>query len=213
MTTKLFWQDPYQTRLQTHIKSVNGAWVELEETIFYAFSGGQESDKGTIGSVPVLEACKQDMSIEYRLNENHGLHAGQAVLIEIDGARRLALMRHHFAAELVLELVCRNFPEFAKIGAHIGADKARIDFASEQNIKALLPELQQQAQQLIDQDLPITSAFSDAVAQRRYWQIDGFAQVPCGGTHVKSTAEIGQISLKRKNIGKGKERIEIMAAT
>ncbi len=49
----------------------------------------------------------------------------------------------------------------------------------------------------------------DEAAQRRFWKIDGFAEVPCGGTHVKSTVEVGYVSLKRKNIGGGKERIEI----
>jgi len=42
-----------------------------------------------------------------------------------------------------------------------------------------------------------------------YWEIDGFSKVPCGGTHVKSTAEVGLVKLKRVNIGSGKERIEI----
>ena len=45
--------------------------------------------------------------------------------------------------------------------------------------------------------------------QRRFWKIDGFAEVSCGGTHVKSTAEVGFVRLKRVNIGGGKERIEI----
>ena len=39
--------------------------------------------------------------------------------------------------------------------------------------------------------------------------IDGFARVACGGTHIKRTGEVGPIKLKRNNIGKGKERIEI----
>ena len=42
-----------------------------------------------------------------------------------------------------------------------------------------------------------------------FWEIDGFSKVPCGGTHVKSTAEVGFVSLKRVNIGGGKERVEI----
>lgn len=41
------------------------------------------------------------------------------------------------------------------------------------------------------------------------WEIEGFSKVPCGGTHVKSTAEVGFVTLKRINIGGGKERIEI----
>ncbi|MDD3439550.1 MAG: hypothetical protein PHI04_09080 [Clostridiaceae bacterium] len=39
--------------------------------------------------------------------------------------------------------------------------------------------------------------------------IEGFAKVPCGGTHLKKTGEISSISLKRNNLGSGKERIEI----
>jgi len=44
----------------------------------------------------------------------------------------------------------------------------------------------------------------------RYWEIENFSKVACGGTHIKKTGEIGQITLKRNNIGKGKERIEIV---
>ena len=49
MTIKLFWQDPYRTTLDTRIAAVGDDVVRLEETIFYALSGGQESDHGTIG--------------------------------------------------------------------------------------------------------------------------------------------------------------------
>ena len=55
----------------------------------------------------------------------------------------------------------------------------------------------------------ILSAFSDELTERRYWKISAFSQVPCGGTHIKRTGEIGQIHLKRRNRGKGVERIEI----
>ena len=56
----------------------------------------------------------------------------------------------------------------------------------------------------------ITSAFSDESNEIRYWEIEGFAKIPCGGTHIKRTSEIGAIRLKRNNIGGGKERIEIL---
>lgn len=52
--------------------------------------------------------------------------------------------------------------------------------------------------------------FSDVVAQRRFWTVDGFATMACGGTHPATTGEIGMLTLKRKNTGKGKERIEVM---
>ena len=45
--------------------------------------------------------------------------------------------------------------------------------------------------------------------EKRYWKVEGFAKRPCGGTHLKETGEVGKLRLKRKNIGKGKERAEI----
>ena len=58
MTQKLFWNDPYQTHLETEVTSVTAAGLTLKETIFYAFAGGQDSDTGSIGGYPVIEARK-----------------------------------------------------------------------------------------------------------------------------------------------------------
>src|ERR1019366_1737790 len=95
------------------------------------------------------------------------------------------------------------------IGAHIAQDKARIDFVWDRNISTLFPELKSEVLQIVADKSAIGSGFSDQQTQKRYWEIDGFARVPCGGTHLRNTAEVGAIELKRKNIGKGKERIEI----
>lgn len=207
---KVFWEDPYLSTLETHVRSVDGATVTLAETIFYAFSGGQESDAGSIGGHAVREARKQGRDILYTLDPGHGLQPGQPVRVEIDWARRYRLMRLHFAAELVLEIVCRRLPGVEKIGAHIAADKARIDFAHPEPVTPLLPEIAAEANAIVAANLPIESAFSDEAAQRRFWKIEGFAAVPCGGTHLKRTGEVGRIALKRRNVGRGKERIEIL---
>ncbi|MCL1630778.1 hypothetical protein M3N64_02255 [Sporolactobacillus sp. CPB3-1] len=118
-------------------------------------------------------------------------------------------MRLHFAAELVLENVYQFFNHPEKIGANINEDKARIDFYWEGSIATIFSELTRRVNQMIEEDLPIISAFSDEQNQRRYWRIEGFAQVPCGGTHLHRTGEIGPIHLKRRNLGKEKERMEI----
>jgi Ser-tRNA(Ala) deacylase AlaX len=208
-TKKLFWQDPYQTQLDTHITSVNGNDVTVQETIFYAFSGGQESDTGTIGKARVLGARKEGLEILYTLEDGHGLTPGDVVTMQIDWARRYSLMRLHFAAEIILELVYQNLEGIKKIGAHIAQDKSRIDFESDKNISELFTLLNERARDLIGADHEIVSAFSDEENQRRYWEIAGFAQVACGGTHLRKTGEVGELTLKRKNVGKGKERIEI----
>jgi Ser-tRNA(Ala) deacylase AlaX len=209
MTKKVFWDNPYATSHQTLVSSIEGDEVELESTIFFAFSGGQESDHGTIAGIPVITARKDGLRIKYTLPADHGLQVGQSVLVEIDRSRRHRLMRLHFAAELVLELFYRELVGVAKVGAHIAQDKARIDFAWPKSIAPLFPSISDKANQIISLNLDIRTGFDDVTNERRYWEIEGFSRVPCGGTHVRSTGEIGPIRLKRNNIGKGKERVEI----
>ncbi|MEO6918252.1 MAG: alanyl-tRNA editing protein [Collimonas sp.] len=212
MVDKIFWQDPYRTTLKTTVATVDNDRIRLQETIFFAFSGGQESDAGAIAGHNVLSAEKEGLDIVYTLPAGHDLQAGSEVEIVIDWERRYRLMRLHFAAEMVLQLVYRLRPGIERIGAHISVDKARVDFAHEGSIAVLFPEIEKEAAALSSADLPIVTAFTDEAAQRRYWEVAGFAKMACGGTHPRTTAEIGALKLKRKNTGKGKERIEISLA-
>ncbi len=209
MAIKVFWQDPYLTQHQTTIATVSGNQVTLQSTIFFAFSGGQESDHGYIGGCPVLHAENDGLEIIYTLADGHGLAPGQTVEVAIDWLRRYRLMRLHFAAELILELFYKTLPGVEKVGAHIAKEKARIDFAWPESINPLLPEIAKAANATIASNLEITSAFEDERNERRYWEIDGFSRVPCGGTLVRRTGEIGPLRLKRNNIGRDKERVEI----
>lgn len=205
---KIFWEDPFQRILTTKVTSVSGNRILLEETIAFSFSGGQESDKATINGFPVMDSQIEDNLIYYTLEEGHGLFPGNRVTMEIDWPRRYRLMRLHFAAELILELVTRKLG-LEKIGAHIGETKARIDFVFDKNISSFFEEILSEYNEIILRDELIQIGYSDVENQRRFWKIDGFAEVPCGGAHVKSTGEVGFITLKRVNIGGGKERIEI----
>ncbi|KTD56452.1 alanyl-tRNA editing protein [Legionella shakespearei] len=209
---KVFWADPYQKSLNTQVALVNGNEVLLEKTIAFSFSGGQESDKAWINGIEVLSSRIEGTLIYYLLPDNHGLVVGDVVLMTIDWPRRYRLMRLHFAAELILELVTRSF-HFEKAGAHISETKARIDFKSEHNISAIFEQILSEYNAIIKADLPIDKGYHDEPNQRRFWRIEGFAEVPCGGTHVKSTAEVGLVHLKRAHPGKALERIEIRLAT
>jgi alanyl-tRNA synthetase len=209
MTIKRFWENPYLTELTTTIGSVEGDVVTLQETILFAFSGGQERDHGTINGYEVLDAEWVDSIIYYSLPSGHGLAVNDPVCVQIDWVRRYRLMRLHFAAELALVQVNRSLPGVQKIGAHIAEDKARLDFLWAESLSSVIPRLQADVNALIAADHPIISAFSDIKTERRYWEIDGYARVPCSGTHLHSTGEVGAIMLKRRNPGKGKERIEI----
>ncbi|HZW60646.1 MAG TPA: alanyl-tRNA editing protein [Candidatus Babeliales bacterium] len=205
---KVFWDNPYQTELDTTVAEVNGNQILFNETIIYSFAGGQESDKATVNNIPILDSKREGNLIYYTLPDNHGLSVGDNVHMVIDWPRRNRLMRLHFAAELILEIVTRKFG-YEKIGAHISETKSRIDFVAEESIKPHLPEILAEYDQIIKKDLAIEKNWSDLQTQRRFWKIEGFAQVPCGGTHVKSTGEVGFVTLKREHPGKSIERIEI----
>lgn len=209
MTKKIFWSNPYQTVHETVVTSVNGSDITLESTIFFAFSGGQESDYGKIGEYPVISARKDGLEIIYTLNSDHMLTTGQTVQIEIDWERRYRLMRLHFAAELVLDLFYKRLQGVIKVGAHIAQDKARLDFAWPESISPMLPGFSEEANRIIEADLPVRSEFEYEMNEWRYWEVEGLSRVACGGTHIKRTGEIGPIRLKRNNIGRGKERVEI----
>lgn len=222
---KIFWENPYQSKLSTTVVEVNGAEVLFAETIAYSFSGGQESDSATVNGIPVLSSRMSGTNIYYTLPENHGLAVNDKINMEIDWERRNRLMRLHFACELILVIINRIFsrkgiadelmPEdidnlgVVKTGAHIAEDKARIDFKLNENIANLFPQILSEYNRVIDANFPIVTGFFDEVTQHRYWRIESLATVPCGGTHVKSTAEVGFVDLKRECRGKGIERIKI----
>lgn len=205
---KIFWENPYQHTLTTNVTAINGSIVLCAETIAYSFSGGQESDKAFINEMPILNSKIEGNLIYYTLPDNHHLNVGDQVVMTIDWARRLRLMRLHFAAELILEIVTQKY-RLEKVGAHIAEHKARIDFKSDSTISIHFPEILQQYNAIIDANYPIEKGYSDSENQRRYWKIATLAQIPCGGTHVNSTQEVGYVSLKREKPGKSIERIEI----
>jgi Ser-tRNA(Ala) deacylase AlaX len=205
---KVFWENPYQHSLTTKIADVEGNQFLFEETIAYSFSGGQESDKAYINGFPVLDSKMEGNLIYYTLPEGHGLSKGDTVKMVIDWPRRYRLMRLHFAAELVLEIVTQKF-HLEKVGAHISETKSRIDFVFGEHISTLFDVILDEYNEIIKSDRLIQTGFTDVENQRRFWKIEGFAQVPCGGTHVKSTAEVGFVTLKRSRSGKSIERIEI----
>lgn len=205
---KTFWNDPYLKEIEAKVTGIYGNVITLDQTIFFAFAGGQSSDSGTIGGFRVIEAKKNLTEIFYTM-EDHNLHLGDNVLVKILWDKRYRIMRLHFAAEIILELIYQNFDKPKKIGANITHEKARLDFEWNGNISQTFNLLDQEAKKIISLNTTIISDFSDKEKGLRFWQIENFAKVPCGGTHIKTTGEIGAIILKRKSLGKNKERIEI----
>ncbi len=210
-TKRLFWQDPYQTEYEATITKIEQNKLYLDQTVFFAFSGGQISDQGTIGEIKVLSATDEGEEISYELEQN-SFKVGDKVLVNINQEFRNRVMRLHSAVHLV-DFISRKYlgEKVQIIGSNVTDQKSRIDYLYEQNISDKLPQIQQEVEQIIKENLPIITKGEENNQNHRIWLIEKYDwKMPCAGTHPRTTGEIGNIKLKRENIGKGKERISVI---
>ena len=208
MTEYLFHKDPYQLECDAVVTSISGNQIELDKTVFFAFAGGQESDSGTIGEIPVVEAVKNDDTIVYTLEETPSFAVGDTVHVSVDKEKRFKLMRVHAATHVVAHFFETVHTKLPYIGSNVSTNKGRLDYGMDESVAPLLPEIQEKAQAFIDAGHAITHEEKEGEPGRYEWVCEDI-RMACAGTHVRNTSEIGQIKLKRKNIGAGKERIEI----
>jgi len=211
MVEKLFRKDPYLDSCKATITFSKDGEITLDNTVFFAFAGGQQSDSGTIGGFKVLEARAQGPEIIYKLEDGANLKEGDSVQVQVDMEKRKKIMRLHSAAHLVYGVFSKQYESKKLIGSNVTEDKSRIDFEHETLLTELLPPIEEETNKLIEQNAEIKTYPDENKPDRWWWECIGF-KYPCGGTHVKSLGEIGKIKLKRKNIGAGKERIEITLA-
>ncbi|MEW5996188.1 MAG: alanyl-tRNA editing protein [Candidatus Micrarchaeota archaeon] len=208
---KLFWEDPYLKECTAKVESINGNEVRLSQSVFFAFSGGQESDSGTIGGIPVKEARKEGNDITYVLESTPTFSPRSEVEVKIDAEKRMKIMRLHSAAHIVWFIFEKKTGIKKLIGSNVTSGKSRIDYEYPESLSPILSEVEKEANELISRGAEIKTYPETGNPERRWWEL-GEWKCPCGGTHPRDAKEIGQIRLKRKNIGKGKERIEITLA-
>jgi alanyl-tRNA synthetase len=217
MTKKLFWDDPYQTKCTAKVTNLDGNKIKLNQTIFYAFSGGQLSDEGTIGGIKVVQAQKEGekediIDIEYTLESVPNFQVGDEVEIKIDANRRDKLRRLHSAAHIVYYITIAVLGDVKINGSEIQEEKARMDFGYEDSIVEKIPIIEETTNKFIAQNHKIIMVSDEKKADLKWWTCNQW-KMPCGGTHVKNTSEIGPLKLTRKNKGKGRERIEMFLSS
>jgi Ser-tRNA(Ala) deacylase AlaX len=210
VTEKLFYQDAYLKQATAKVEKIEGQRVWLDKTIFFAFSGGQESDAGTINGLEISSLQKQGEDIVHELSVVPNFSVGDEVELKLDWEKRWQLMRLHAAAHIVYYFFREKTNIKKLIGSNINHDKARFDFESEESATELLPELEEKSNGLIASGKEIKTYVDEEDKAKFWWEVEGLGKMPCGGTHPKNTSEVGKIKLKRKNIGAGKERIEIL---
>ena len=229
MTEELFRDDSYLKSCTAKVLASGPDGVVLDRTVFYPTGGGQPGDSGTLtgtgGTIVITEAVKGGDGILHKLEEGAAVPAvGDAVEVSLDWDRRYAHMRVHTALHLLCSVV-----DGGVTGGQIGAGKGRLDF----NIPGERPEkeaLTEALNQVIAGDHEVSlSWITDAELEAnpdlvrtmsvkppmgsgkvRMVKIGDVDYQPCGGTHVRSTAEIGSIQIgKVENKGKQNRRINL----
>ncbi len=214
---KRYRTEPYLTEAEATVTRVDGDDIWLDDPILFAFSGGQQSDAGTIAGLEIEESeAMDDGTIRYRLPEGHGIGEGDTVVQSVDWELRYRIMRIHTATHIAYCAITEQMEEAHEtIGSNVHASKGRLDWAMEGTISALVPAALERVQAIVSRDLPVERFAEEEGSDRWLWEIedDDLApeiwQMPCGGTHLLQTGEVGRVKLKRKNIGKGKERVEV----
>jgi len=228
---KIFEKDAYRKEIETKIKKIDyeNKTIELEDTIFYGKSGGQPGDIGEIiadgQKIEVNDTIKSEDSIKNILKNINSLSVNQEVTTRINWEKRYKNMRMHTA----LHLMCASIP-LSVTGGQIGFEKSRLDFNDpEKEINK--EELQEIINTLMKEDHEIMYEYIDSKildsqpelvrtmsvkppkikGKLRFVKIGSIDFQPCGGTHVKTTKEIGEITIgKIENKGKMNRRVNIL---
>ena len=224
-------EDSYLKEFDATVESVkDGKFVVLDNTAFYPTSGGQPYDTGTMMTgdgreVKVVYVGKFGGKISHQVEPEGVLQEGDTVHCEIDWDRRYKLMRMHTAAHIFMQ-VLHNKMGALGTGNELDVDKSRIDFSLDEYDPELMQSAIDEANEIVARDLPVTVEFMtraeaekepsltklamglpENITDVRIVSIGDFDRQADGGTHVRSTKEVGKIVfLNSKNKGKGRKR-------
>jgi misacylated tRNA(Ala) deacylase len=235
-TAFLFRDDAYLREAPATVLAVTDRrGIILDRTVFYATSGGQPGDTGRLiraGGAPVTVAAtvhgETKSEIVHVPAETEALpEPGETVTGIIDWDRRYRLMRIHTALHLLSVVL-----PFPVTGGSIGTEDGRLDFDVDGELPAR-DEIEARLNALVDAAHPVTDEWITdeellanpnlvktmkvkppmGTGRVRLVRIGDIDLQPCGGTHVRSTAEIGRLALgKIESKGKQNRRVRIRFA-
>jgi len=233
MTEHLFREDAYARTCDAVVTVADADGIRLDRTVFYPMGGGQPGDIGVLlladgREVPIIDTRKGAATNEivHVPAEGSVLPApGDSVRAEIDWDRRHRLMRMHSCMHLLCAVI-----EGDVTGGQIGEAKSRLDFnlpdtsLDKEHIGAELNRLIAEDHEIgtrwigddeLDANTDLVRTMSvqppRGQGQVRLLDIAGVDLQPCGGTHVKSTAEIGRVRVgKIENKGRQNRRVNVL---
>jgi alanyl-tRNA synthetase len=213
MTKRLYYTDAYLTSFAATVvdASDDGTRVYLDQTTFYPTSGGQPNDLGTIDGVDVADVIDEDERIAHVLASPVARRpspvAGSPVLGTINWPRRYDHMQQHTGQHLV-SAVFEDLFGYKTVSVHFGADYSTLDLDTESVSREQLVRVERRANEVVIENRPVAVTFEDAATAAglrkpsdrtgaiRIVGIQDLDRSACGGTHVRSTGEIGAIALR-----------------
>jgi misacylated tRNA(Ala) deacylase len=229
MTEELFRDDSYLKACEATVIGADGDAIMLDRTVFYPMGGGQPGDTGTLswtgGSVEIIDTrYGAPGSIRHvHVPGSAAPSPGTRVTAAIDWERRYRHMRMHTALHLLGSVL-----RYGVTGGNIAADRSRLDFDMEETVDK--DEVTAAVRALVQADHPVRCRWiSDAelaaqpelvrtlsvqppkgAGKVRLLEIEGVDLQPCGGTHLKSTREVGTVTVgKVEKKGKRNRRVYI----
>lgn len=233
MTDELYSTDAYARTCEASVVEVIDEGVVLDRTVFYARSGGQPGDTGVLrwdgGEVRVTDTFKAGGKLVHAI-DGDAPAPGTPVTGEIDWDRRHRLMRTHTALHALSGIVFTGYGAKVTGGNISEPGVARMDFELDAMSAEFGREVEERLNEALAADRPVHVSFlprADALADPdlirtkvnlipesvdpiRVIDIEGVDKQADGGTHVRSTAEVGRVRVaKTESKGKAFKRMRI----
>jgi len=230
VTGLLYLRDAYLHEFDATVTDIDaeGSRVALDRTAFYPTGGGQPHDTGTLGGARVVDVRKEGDAVWHVL-EGELPTVGAIVIGALDWDRRHQLMRTHSAMHVLCGVIWNEWGK-AVTGGNMEPLEARMDFEFDPLPEGFAARVQELVNAEIANDRPIAVSFlprdtavededlirtkvnliPETVKEIRVVDIVGLDKQADGGTHVRSTGEIGTFEVvKTESKGKGNKRIRV----
>ena len=233
MTDRIYLRDANLLSFTATVLSVDDNRIELDQTAFYATSGGQPHDTGHItwesGAASVIDVRSIEGKVLHTLA---GLipEVGTEIHGEIDADRRKNMMRTHTAMHILCGVIWRDWKRVVT-GGNMDSLSGRMDFEIEQIPEGFAKKIEDLCNIEIKADRPVEVSFMsresavfdrdlirtktnlvpESVSEIRVVDIVGLDRQADGGTHVSSTNQVGRIEItKTESKGKGFKRVRFV---
>lgn len=220
-TERLYYTDAYLRDFSAHVVALDGVRVFLDRTAFYPTSGGQPFDVGELGGERVRDVIDEDGRIAHVLDAPLAVAIGDDVWGRVDWHRRFDHMQQHTGQHL-LSAVFADLFKHATVSVHFGDACSTLDLDTDVLGAKSVQQVEHRANEIVMENRAVSVTFEDSRAAQelrkpsdrdgelRIIGIEGIDRSACGGTHVRSTGEIGPVVIRKVEKYKKLSRVEFL---